>query len=101
MESIIKKSGSEFRILEHTNAVYIAEQWVEEKLVCIEVGKVAIGRGYSKQEPAYYTIPSAEVFGRSPYDRSFPKRMVKEAWEYFNELKYKAIPPKGWEDVLN
>lgn len=101
MESIIKKSGSEFRILEHTNAVYIAEQWFNGKLLSIEVGKVRISRGFSTKEDPYFTIGSAEEFGRASCDKSFPKRMVKEAWEYFYEVKDKANPPKGWEEVLN
>lgn len=101
MESIIKKSGSEFRILNHTNAVYIAEQWIDEKLIAIEVGKIHISRGYSKKEAPYFTIGSAEEFGRASYDKSFPKRMVKEAWEYYNGIKDDANPPKGWDEVLN
>jgi hypothetical protein len=101
MQLKIRKGGSEFRILEHTNAVYIAEQWVEEKLVAIEVGGLKVSRGYFGDTSPYFATPSAETFGKGTHDKSFPKRMVKEAWEHFNEVKDKANPPKGWEEVLN
>ena len=101
MQLIIRKGGSEFRILDHTNAVYIAEQWIAEKLVAIEVGGLKVSRGYNGDTPPYFATPSAENFGKGTHDKSFPKRMVKEAWEYFYEVKDKAVPPKGWDEVLN
>jgi hypothetical protein len=101
MKAIIKKTGSEFKILQSTNAIYIAEQFIDSKLVSIEVGGLKVARGYDGNSPAYFSIPSGSSFGMGVHDKSFPKRLVNEAWDYFNSIKDNARPPKDWEDVLN
>jgi len=100
MERIIKKSGGEFRIIAHTNAVYLAEHWIDGRMVSYEVGGLKVSRGYMGVNDAYFTIKGAEEFGKGKYDGSFPKRMREFIFSRYDEIKKEAKPPKGWEDVL-
>jgi hypothetical protein len=100
MEMVIMKSGSRFEILAHTNAVYLAAQYIENKLISYEVGKLRISRGFDGDKPPYFSIPSVESFGRNGVDYSVPKVFKHLAFEHYDKLKGSAIPPKGWEEVV-
>lgn len=99
MEILIKKSGCEFKILAHTHAVYLAEQWMNGKLICYEVGKITVEKGFDGLSPAYFTIPGANAFGKNQFEHNYPKRFKDLAYSAYEVAKENILPPKHWEEV--
>ena len=101
MEMLIRKNECEFKILAHTNSVYLAEQWMNGKLISYEVGKLVINKfeAFGRVLPPSFSIPSAEMFGKNQFEHNYPKRFKDLAYAAYDVAKANVKPRKGWEEV--
>ena len=84
-EKVITKNGSKFKILEIDDTYYFAEQYINDRIVAYEVGKLINQLDYNTREP-YKSIPSGSRFGLNSIDKTFIPRMLLEATDYYAGL---------------